>query len=278
MEKDNTIDLARKESIRILRTNSAYSFGQLKVKANTHSNNGVIEVWFWMWARYYTYTNKCFFISVSQGLAEYEIKVSPSDLAYQCNMINHDLVDTDNPVHIAFIKDMANYYNIKLEIYIGTFQDDEWYTTPDPSTCIGRPLDTSTKIIRILNKGAHFELLTSLEHGFIDDFTHETYEAIILDQHQEMKRLETHLTDLRLAEQLRKEDERLLLEQMRWEEERLFHEEQEKLRRAEEERFKKRQEMDDLVLALKLTEEEQQSAAMFDADIELARKLNTQDI
>ncbi|XWV26268.1 hypothetical protein QJ857_gp0807 [Tupanvirus soda lake] len=279
MERDKTIDLAKKESVRVLRTNSAYSFSQLKVKAITHPNNGVIEFWFWLWGSFYTYTNKCFFISVSQGLAELGIKVSPSDLAYQCNMINHVMVDTDNSVHNAFIRDMANYYKIKLEIYIGTFEDDEWYTTPDPTTIIG----SGSNVIRILNKGAHFELLAALENGFINDFNEETYRAAIIDQYEEIKKLEAQLADVRLIEQLKKEDERLLQEQIYWEEERNrivveLNVKEDELKKKEEQKRKKLQEMNDLAMALKLMEEEQHHAVMIDADAELARKLSNEDI
>ncbi len=155
--EESIINYARLESLSDMRR-SYYTYDQHCIQVNTSFNNGIIEGWG---------SNKCFFISISQGLDNL-CDLSPLDivdLIYFSDRIN--VFDTDNPSHVKCIKFLVDILPvIQIQIFIGTLQEDNlWYTTQDYSAKYG----DDKHIIRILNKDEHFELITSPAKVFVRD-------------------------------------------------------------------------------------------------------------
>ena len=157
-----------------------------KFEAKTVSNDGRIIT------QDKIYDNKCFFISVSNGLELLSNgnyckmhKLNGKDvsdtyyMAHLCEMLNNDVLDTDNKTHIEAIIMIANKYNVQIDFFIGRCENDRWYTTSSPHVSYNKSNDNpEKKIIRILNKvipkknvslsmntSCHFELLLSIANG-----------------------------------------------------------------------------------------------------------------
>lgn len=170
--------VAKNVSLETIRKNAKYNIKQLSVKAITIHNSGIILV------NDKKYYQKCFFISIIDGFRSIGMKpfqyintfglnsdqvrnIFTVELVMISGMLNNSKIDTDNYHHTKLISDLVRNFNIKIEVYIGHYKENCWYTTPDPALNIG----TGKKIIRILNKGDHFEYLAELESGFIEDLT-----------------------------------------------------------------------------------------------------------
>ena len=213
---------ARNMSLYTIRENVNYSIGDIAVKATTVSNSGVIIN---IYNRQKKHTKKCFFLAVIHGFRENNIKIfnnldvsqlSENDvdnlyafkLAQKYNMLNNKLVDTDKPYHLRVVENIARSFRVRIEFYMGHYKD-QWYTTPDPAYVIG----ISKTVIRILNRGAHFEYLLENE-SIIQDLTTSTITNVIANQHVILKDIEIIEADLKFAKQL-VEDEELLEAQRR---------------------------------------------------------------
>ncbi len=174
-------------------------------------NTGVVETNFGS-REYY---NKCFFIAVYDALLEKGFEVSLVQIIGQAGMFNHQMIDTDNQHHQHIIADLAKKTNTTIDFYVGQQRNSDWYTTPDPETSIGHG---SIKI-RLLNKGVHFEHLTRLENGFVENVTDMDQQRTLFDQYQMMRNAEVErkrkeeAASLALARQLEQE-ERDLAEQI----------------------------------------------------------------
>lgn len=208
--------VGRLDSLDTLRRNASYNIRQLSVIATTQRNSGVVSGYGKQ------YHMKCFFIAMSHGfrnigmtiigiddiitskLKENEIiNLYAFELAEMFNMLNNTKIDTYNPEHLKIVESMANLYCIKIEFYIGHYRNNNWYTTPDPAHIIG----TGKKIIRILNKGDHFEFLEKLENGFVEDLTNSTIDSAVRRQEQIYENIQQTQSDLKLAYQIALEDE-----------------------------------------------------------------------
>lgn len=170
--EQSVLNFALKKSIEETRSDSKYTFNQIKIHIETIPNNGGIE------SPYGNLPSKCFFISVAQSINKYvetsnkETPLGPSGpvTPYQLMTIAkfydlYDLVDTANPVHQSSLQTLVKELDICIHLYIGENQQDKWYATPDPSETFGNV--KSLVQIRVLNMGAHFECITTPKEQFI---------------------------------------------------------------------------------------------------------------
>jgi len=166
--------LARSLSIERLRSQKSSIFTDFSVEATTKPNDGNLSD-----RDGNDWQNKCFFISIYHALEQLGIMICPVALARTHNMLNHELIDTDYGQHLNIIWSIANTYKLKIEFYIGQYdQNGKWMTTPDPSCICG----TGSRIVRILNKPGHFELLTKLEQGFMEDLDNSDINVAVEEQ------------------------------------------------------------------------------------------------
>ncbi len=127
------------------------------VEATTVFNNGVIN------GPKGTFSNKCFFISVARA---FNYTINAYDLAEKYHMLNHNMIDTNVPGNSDIVKSIAKEYGVQIDFYIGRYHSDKWYTTSVADASYGQNIHVPTNIIRILNKGTHFEFLLSVTGGF----------------------------------------------------------------------------------------------------------------
>ena len=255
---DNAVwDHVRNISISFSRSDSKSKFNQVSLDATTMPNNGVIN-------KVYDYYNKCFFIAVTQCLNEHGYNIDPYDLARKYDMLDHEMIDTDNELHIPVIEDLAHCFNIRIEIFTGMYDDklERWKTTPYPSSVFGDGIH----ILRILHKGLHFEYLTEIENGFLNTVDETTAQVVILNQLAEFNKLNTLMADCSFIEKLVKENPILLQEHLLWEQ----HQMQVEKQRLDE---KYQQELHDLEFAQKINEEEIRLVAAILNDNEYAKSL-----
>lgn len=194
--------------------NDPYSaFDQQAIPIQTVPNNGIIKT------SVITYTNKCCFLSIFHGLQSIGIDFiefvenTPINLMILSNFLEvHTMIDTDNKKHIKCLEKLvSNLPNIQLHFFIGKFIDNVWMTTPDPSVIIG----SGKNIIRILNKGAHFEYITSDANVFLREIKTMTTEVVTKLQLEEEKKIEDFLKSEELAKRIHKEEEELFMDSIR---------------------------------------------------------------
>lgn len=171
-----TIQHAKNLSLKTYQRDINYKFNNFSVEATTQYNNGTIP--YQMGTEFSVFTNKCFFISVSHGLESLNESIHPFTLAKSFNMLNNDMIDTDNQNHSNIITNIVHIFEIKIECYVGSYNitTNKWVTTPYPSKIYG---NNDKRIIRILNKGSHFEFLTKLEQGFVTKIDEDEIQKII---------------------------------------------------------------------------------------------------
>lgn len=201
--------LAKIQSLETIRRDVNYNFKTLSVKANTIPNNGIIIM------NTKVYLQKCFFISVIHGFIhtginhlnvnfedKEKINLYSYKLAAMFRMLNDIKIDTNCQNHSDIINRIAKIFAVKLEVYIGNQQNGNWYTTPDPSVVIGE----NKNIIRILNKGDHFEFLKELETGFIENLTESRINGTIIKQEKVLETIKRDTADRRLAQRIYAEE------------------------------------------------------------------------
>lgn len=170
-------------SLKGLRKKPTYSFKQLAIPVLCKPNNGVVG-----W-----YTNKCCFISIVDGMkhhgAQYlqleggVIKLEAIQLMFFAEFLEtHTMIDTDNASHKECLERLVRFLPaIQLHFFVGRNIDGVWYTTPDPAVVFG----SGRCIIRILNKGAHFEFITTHENAFINHVS-EIPECVIVNEQNDI--------------------------------------------------------------------------------------------
>ncbi len=204
------------------------SFATQSITIQTTPNNGIVKT------PTITYTNKCCFVSISHGLKSIGIdfiefiEVTPINLMILANFLEvYTMIDTDNLTHRKCLEKLVvQLPNIQLHFFIGKFVNNTWMSTPDPSVIIG----SGKNIIRILNKGSHFEYITTGSNMFLREVKTMTPELVAQLQFEEERKIKEHLESEVLAKKLTVEFE---------EEERMYLEAVEKRRLAEEIYLKK---------------------------------------
>jgi len=194
----SVINFTRLESLELERKNPFSKFDSLAIDVETEPNKGVVNT------IKITYTNKCCFIAICDGLKnKLSLELTPFDLMSLANFLEPDtLVDTYNPKHLACLEQLVEYLpDIKLHFFIGQYSGNKWKTTPDPSVIIGK----GNEIIRILNKGCHFEFIKTCKNQFVRS-SNKSSEFYIQQQHDEEQRIKTYFSDQEMAKRLEEED------------------------------------------------------------------------
>lgn len=175
--EQSIINFARLESLNDLRRNGTYDFRHHSIPVTCIHNNGVIKDWGY---------NKCFFISLSQGIKKL-YNLSPVHIMNMIGFTDREnIFDTDEPSHVESIQLLVDILiDIQIHIFVGTFDSDThtWYTTQDYAHKYG----SGRNIIRILNKGDHFELITTPGERFVRDTRTMTNKIATTNQHVIMK-------------------------------------------------------------------------------------------
>lgn len=223
---DMSTQFARLVSIETRRMDPSYRFSDFSVEATTRPNTGIVK------GRWETFTNKCFFISICHALESYRVRINPMTLMARYHFFNNRMVDTDQD--LMMIEKLVHDLSIKLECYIGRYDSKKkkWLTTPDPSTIIGN----GKYLIRILNKGMHFEHLIILENGFIPQINSTVKSKVCSEQKRMLDQTRQAVLDAKVAEYIQEqflldqEEYFLSKEELLLERERKLLEEQKQLR------------------------------------------------
>ena len=175
--EQSLINFARLESLNDLRRSGDYDFSQHSIPITTRHNIGKIKNCGY---------NKCFFISLSQGFKPL-YNINPIILMNMIGFTDRtNIFDSDNESHNSCIDFLIELIpEIQIQIFIGKYDDETetWNTTQDCSKKYGR----GKHIIRILNKGNHFELITTPPKYFIRDSRTMTNRLATINQRVIMK-------------------------------------------------------------------------------------------
>src|SRR5579885_2681687 len=115
---DDAVELAIAYSMETLRSdrNAGYTFEDHKIIVTTLYNNGKV------YGEAESYSNKCAFISISQGLKlKLDIDISPFELMEMANFKGKsELLDTDKPSHKRCLDKLVEKIPfVRLEFYFG---------------------------------------------------------------------------------------------------------------------------------------------------------------
>lgn len=178
---ETTLNIIRYESLKSHWNNPNSKFRDQAIEVSTEPNNGYVA------PKYY---NKCCFIAISDGMQKIGINVSALELMHIANFVNlSTMIDTDKPGHREILNRVTQHFpQIQLQFFVGVSSANKWLTTQTP-TC--DPIGAGKNIIRILNKGAHFEYITSSPKLFIANVSGiaEKYERAVAEQ----KKIETKM-------------------------------------------------------------------------------------
>ena len=176
------IDLARQESFCELRKNIKAKYEDCHIDVKTKYNSGIV------FGDGKKFSNKCFFISLCDGLKSYGIRtliingnvveITSFNLMKIANFMNtHELVDTDIKEHMVKLHKLVSALKcVHLLVYFGNKKGDIWTTSPD-TLCT--PIGNGDLPIRILNKNKeHFELISSKASKFVPHMTINPLEII----------------------------------------------------------------------------------------------------
>lgn len=188
--EESVVNYARRIALQGRRANSGYRFNEISIRVTTEPNSGMLFEIYW---------NKCFFIALSHGLKKLGYDVDPLTLMKICGFLDpFEMIDTDKPEHARLIQFLADTFEeFQICVYIGSNVAGQWYTTPDYSAKFGN----GPNIIRILNKGVHFELITSSSDEFVRDVRTMTLDRAYFHQHEVMRTIQQVQEDRRRAEE-----------------------------------------------------------------------------
>ncbi|ARF11528.1 hypothetical protein Klosneuvirus_1_385 [Klosneuvirus KNV1] len=202
----SVINYGRITSLETLRQNPNYLFNQHSISVETMPNTGRFE------DERIEYTNKCFFIALSQGLELLQRKLEPIILMQLANFMdkNKDIYLETN-IHMEVKQQNQHIYrlaefltDVQIYIYVGHKKDEKWHIIPDHHDTFGQ----GPTIIRILNKGNyHYELITTDTNMFPREIKTMTPEKAQLHQHEVMQMIKQKEEDYLLAKWLAENDD-----------------------------------------------------------------------
>ena len=204
----SVINFGKVRSLETMRDSPTSKFTDIALEVTTKSNGGNVG---------YDYTNKCCFISIYDGLMYLGItyirslEITPLILMIVADFLEPDtMIDTDNVDHKKCLEYLVSQLpDVKLHFFIGKRINNSWTTTPDPSVIIG----TGNRIIRILNKGCHFEFITTCTEQFVRT-PNKSPEFYVQQQQQEEEKIRIYLQDLQITKQMEIEEEMKLAQQI----------------------------------------------------------------
>ena len=202
----SVINYGRQASLGALRQNPHYTFAHISIPVETFPNTGMIGEIHDGGDLAGIYFGKCFFIALSHGLKKINIQYTPIDLMEISGFMHPtDIIDTDNHAHakcIQFLVDILE--TIQIHIFVGKKDDKgKWSTTPDYSAKFGEGIN----VIRILNMGIHFELITTDPNVFTRDVKTMTPDKALLHQYEIIQNIKQTEADYLLAKWLDENDD-----------------------------------------------------------------------
>ena len=154
------MNYARNESLDHTRSDVKSIFKDIAIPVATIANSG----------RYGTNdTLACCWISIAHGFISFNEHqyADPGLLKTLANFKwQNTLVDTDNEKHLKCLETFsAQFPKFQFQFFIGRYDKElkVWFVTQDPGITFGNGLN----IIRIINKGSHFEFITTPNDKFI---------------------------------------------------------------------------------------------------------------
>lgn len=200
--EQSMINFVKEKTLEDKRKDARSKFNELAIKVNCRFNNGLVKT------NRRSYRNKCLFISIEHIFRKYNIptiqiqnRVVPA-LAIEFMKIANfmdlqTMFDTDNSEHLICLQKLLNMIPfLQLQFFIGQQNDDQqWVTTPDPSIILG----DGNIIGRILNKGAHFELILDEDEKFVYKPRSMTSDIVIAQQERMFQILKQEQLDRELA-------------------------------------------------------------------------------
>ena len=157
-----------------IRADCKSTFANISIPVTTKHNTG----------RSGSFTNKCFFISVYDGLEENDIcffrnsgeRITVDLLITKVNFNSlHEMIDTYNAAHRNYINKLVKILpQIKLHVFIGVKSISGWSTTIDPHAEYGK----GSIVIRILNMGQHFEFI-NIDNNKFDSICNNKLQQIV---------------------------------------------------------------------------------------------------
>jgi len=202
----SVINYGRLASLGTLRQNPQYRFAEISIPVETQPNTGMIGEVRDDSDLAGIYFSKCFFIALSQGLKKINIQYAPFDLMEISGFMDQfTMVDTDNHYHARCIQFLVDaLQTIQIHVFIGKKDEHgKWSTTPDYSAKFG----DGEHVIRILNMGIHFELITTDSAMFTRDTRSMTPEKAQLHQYEVMQMIKQKEEDYLLAKWLAENDD-----------------------------------------------------------------------
>jgi len=202
----SVINYGRQASLGALRQNPHYHYAQISIPVETLPNTGKFE------DEGVEYTNKCFFVSLSQGLDILQRKLEPIVLMQLANFMDrqsdiyletniHMKVEQQNQ-HIDRLIEFLT--DVQIHIYVGLKRDEIWYVAPDHHDTFGR----GQNIVRIINKGNyHYELITTDAKMFPREIKNMTPEKAFKHQEEIILKIKQTEEDYLLAKWLVENDD-----------------------------------------------------------------------
>lgn len=169
MEKQAII-IAKQQSFHAFRQDTRITFKDAFIEVNTKKNSGIVDT------GDIIFTQKCFFVALSDGLSSYGIdhftvegKImmnTPFNLMKIADFLDlEELIDTDKSDHIRKIEKLVMALPfISIIVFFGNRTTSGWGIIPDP---ICPPIGTGEFMIHILNENSsHFEFITTKPSKF----------------------------------------------------------------------------------------------------------------
>ena len=170
------LNYVRDQSLDDARSNPHSTFNDISIPIETKPNDGTYYI--------ENDTLACCWIAISHGLTsfgEYEF-VSPDILKNLAGFKwKHEMLNTSKPEHLSCLEKLSREFpKFQFQFFIGRYNNKQncWCVTQDSSVNFGN----GTKIIRIVNKGAHFEFITTKSDEFIRNPRTMTHEKVKMQQ------------------------------------------------------------------------------------------------
>ena len=222
--EESVINYARLNSLQTQRKDSSYTFKTIAIPIKTKYNDARITLeekdcitdqqWFYFLCTITDefdgkkqLTNTCIFHSICDGLLNHGIThVVRGTVLYPATPFNlillsgfdypHEMLDTFNPNHVKCLETLLKLIpEVQLHFYIGMKKDNDWFAAPDSPSKFGR----GTTIIKILNKGQHFEFILNPDTDFIRPPRTMTPKKAFVQQHSILKKSQQIKDDWKFA-------------------------------------------------------------------------------
>lgn len=176
----DSMSLARLASLKSQQSDPNAKFSHQRIRISTIPNDGLITIETNF--GFAVFVNKCIAIAIFHGM-KHTIELTPEHIMrYMGFTETKDMFDSNKAEHRVMMANfLAVFPGLKIELYIGQQDKDEWFTSQLPAITFG----IGKHIIRILNKtNSHFECICNQEMPPIPDLSNSVCAAALLRQEQ----------------------------------------------------------------------------------------------